>query len=406
MMRINLRQTKPMKRYLVYTTDDLRAGPFDATHYFVPTPHENRYLTAPVEKVGLALRGQLRGPEMIGQYPAKLGDRKPPEAAIGPKAELGKIFPRDLQPLPETLHVVDRAEIDARARRSEVLQGREERIIGAVEHGDVDEIHVPAGRRDESVGELYRATEIFRLEPRPAAEGAEAEVIAERDIGRNLRGEIPDLAQVPLDRVLGGKSGNAAIGVLHLGRAVPLQRQLGCRNFLDDLGDLRACSRFVAGPDLVEVLAVRKDTRREHAVHHRDGDLKAEVLRQNAPLLHDAEHEIRVDRVARVAEAPARIAEPDLLDVLLHLEMPGVGRVARELLLDAVRVRGRPLHHLELGVCGQDLIVHAADPVPSRPDLSVGHGEQILSELCTERLEHLLRRIERDAADEMKRGLH
>src|SRR5712691_2359129 len=54
MMRINLRQTKPMKRYLVYTTDDLRAGPFDATHYFVPTPHENRYLTAPVEKVGLA----------------------------------------------------------------------------------------------------------------------------------------------------------------------------------------------------------------------------------------------------------------------------------------------------------------------------------------------------------------
>src|SRR6266508_4113573 len=54
MMRINLRQTTSMKRHLVYTTDDLRARPFDATHYFASTPHENCYLTAPVEKVGLS----------------------------------------------------------------------------------------------------------------------------------------------------------------------------------------------------------------------------------------------------------------------------------------------------------------------------------------------------------------
>jgi hypothetical protein len=60
MMRINLRQTTSMKRHLVYTTDDLRAPPFDATHYFASTPHENCYLTAPVEKVGLAEREAIR----------------------------------------------------------------------------------------------------------------------------------------------------------------------------------------------------------------------------------------------------------------------------------------------------------------------------------------------------------
>jgi hypothetical protein len=50
--------------------------------------------------------------------------------------------------------------------------------------------------------------------------------------------------------------------------------------------------------------------------------------------------------------------------------------------------------------------MHAADPVAPRTDLSVGHGEQISAELSAEGREHLLRRIERDAADEMKQGFH
>src|SRR5438132_894120 len=53
-MRINLRQTKPMKRDLVYTTDDWRSRPFDATRIYAPATDENRRSTAPVEKVGLA----------------------------------------------------------------------------------------------------------------------------------------------------------------------------------------------------------------------------------------------------------------------------------------------------------------------------------------------------------------
>src|SRR5258708_1397751 len=45
-----------MKRYLVYTTDDLRLRPIDSTHIYSPAPRENRPCAAPVEKVGLVQR--------------------------------------------------------------------------------------------------------------------------------------------------------------------------------------------------------------------------------------------------------------------------------------------------------------------------------------------------------------
>src|SRR5439155_25496746 len=54
-MRINLRQTKPMKRDLVYTTDDWRLRPFDPTRVFASSPHQNRQFAPPVEKVGLGI---------------------------------------------------------------------------------------------------------------------------------------------------------------------------------------------------------------------------------------------------------------------------------------------------------------------------------------------------------------
>src|SRR5437762_5437382 len=58
-MRINLRKTKPMKRDLVYTTDDWRLRPFDPTRVFAPSPHQNRQFAPPVEKVGLTTRDHL-----------------------------------------------------------------------------------------------------------------------------------------------------------------------------------------------------------------------------------------------------------------------------------------------------------------------------------------------------------
>ena len=74
----------------------------------------------------------------------------------------------------------------------------------------------------------------------------------------------------------------------------------------------------------------------------------------------------------------------------------------RELALDPVLVRCGMLNHLELGVPGENLVMHAADPVASWPHLAVRHGEQMASERRTEGLEHLLRRVKRNAAHQQE----
>jgi hypothetical protein len=172
------------------------------------------------------------------------------------------------------------------------------------------------------------------------------------------------------------------------------------RNLLDYFCDLCARCRLIAGPNFGEIVRVRKNPRRKHAVDHGDRDLKAQVLRQNPTFFHHREHEIRTDRVARETEPPSRIAEANLLHASLDLEPPGIGGIARMLTLDAVLVRRRPLHHFELGMGCEHLIVHAADPMPPRSHLTIRHGEKIAPERHAERLEHLLRRVERNAADQ------
>src|SRR5512132_3826429 len=64
-MRINLRDTKPMKRDLVYTTGELPTRPFDATRFLTPSPHQNRCRRPRVEKVGLP-QSSSAGPDPLG----------------------------------------------------------------------------------------------------------------------------------------------------------------------------------------------------------------------------------------------------------------------------------------------------------------------------------------------------
>src|SRR5438034_238653 len=52
-MRINLAQTKLMKRYLVYTTDDSTTRSIDPTRFFASAIPENSRFSPPVEKDGL-----------------------------------------------------------------------------------------------------------------------------------------------------------------------------------------------------------------------------------------------------------------------------------------------------------------------------------------------------------------
>src|SRR5258708_23031579 len=102
---------------------------------------------------------------------------------------------------------------------------------------------------------------------------------------------------------------NAAISILHFGRAVPLNSKVFCRNFLDDFSDLGACGLLVAGPDLLNIVLVRKDPWRQNAIDHRDCNLKSQMRWQHASFTHDSENEIRIDVVPPIAEPPPRITQ-------------------------------------------------------------------------------------------------
>src|SRR5436190_24279158 len=59
-MRMNLAQTKSMKRYLVYTTADSRTRSFDPTRLLAFATPQNRRFRPPVEKVRLTFADGFR----------------------------------------------------------------------------------------------------------------------------------------------------------------------------------------------------------------------------------------------------------------------------------------------------------------------------------------------------------
>jgi hypothetical protein len=76
------------------------------------------------------------------------------------------------------------------------------------------------------------------------------------------------------------------------------------------------------------------------------------------------------------------------------------------LLFNSVLVGPRPLHHFELGMRGKDLIVHAANPVAARSNLSVRHRKKISPKRDAKGLKHILRGIEGNAADQQQLITH
>src|SRR5712691_8793692 len=180
MMRINLRQTKPMKRYLVYTTDDLRAGPFDATHYFVPTPHENRYLTAPVEKVGLASR-HLRPPLNAQLDPAQGGNDDDERDDLDDAERRDRAVAATLLPHGQadgSKHVGART--DQEDRGAELAHGQ---------HEDVD----PAGQQDRRDQRQHDASEHL---PEAGARDLRRLLELAMDLGDPARREAHAVGQV------------------------------------------------------------------------------------------------------------------------------------------------------------------------------------------------------------------
>src|SRR5712691_10449728 len=103
-----------------------------------PPARAHRSISSPPPAASAADRQQ-----MLVEHRRHGGGRQTAKAAIGRHAEIGQIFLRQRDALPEALHVMDDPEIDARAPRLQVLERREKRVVGAIEHGNMDPVDPP-----------------------------------------------------------------------------------------------------------------------------------------------------------------------------------------------------------------------------------------------------------------------
>src|SRR4029453_6364430 len=118
------------------------------------------------------------------------------------------------------------------------------------------------------------------------------------------------------------------------------------------------------------ILAVRKH-RAEGAVGQRQAHLKPNSARDDTLIAQGAEDKIGVDRVARVAKAPSRIAEPDCGDAGLYLERPVVLASARFPVFDSVH-GVRTTQRLDLRMTMVKAVTQHDDPIGAFTDLAVG----------------------------------
>ena len=92
-------------------------------------------------------------PENLGQFLP----RNAAETAIGADAEIRQLFSRRGDALAKPLHIMDGAQIDARAPGLQIGKRREIAVIGTVENRNVDPIDVAARMGGEGVRHGDRA---------------------------------------------------------------------------------------------------------------------------------------------------------------------------------------------------------------------------------------------------------
>ena len=173
------------------------------------------------------------------------------------------------------------------------------------------------------------------------------------------------------------------------------------RDQLHHLGDLGPERIGDAGHDFLDVARFREEIG-HRAVAERQADLETHVRRDDAFLLERAEDRVGVDRVARVAEPPTRIAEPHLLDAGLDPERELVVAAARLPPFDAVVVGRRPFDGFDLGMPVKDPVGQAVDPVTALADLAVGHIGEPRTERRTDLAKSLFGGLDRNASNQQQ----
>src|SRR5262245_11384035 len=212
---------------------------------------------------------------MIRKDRRHLRGRAAAEPAIGGEAELRKIFARRCNPLGKARHIVNHAQIDARAAGLQFGEGSEECVIAAIKHRDVYQVDAPGRRRDQSIGEVDGLAKVGRRKAWPAAKRAGAEVITKLRGSRDFPRQPGELPNIALDRARSRELRNVAVNVADLAGTVPLDCQVPAGDLLDDLGDFGRERRFIAWLDLIEIGGVGKNARRQYAVDGWKRDLEA-----------------------------------------------------------------------------------------------------------------------------------
>jgi hypothetical protein len=169
---------------------------------------------------------------MIFQYLVQLARRRPAETTIGGQAEVGQELSRNRQPLVEGRHAVDNADVNTRPVRIELGKRGIERVIGAIERGDVNPVHAASGCSDRGIGQINGAAQVVWRKPRPATERAKTEMESKRYVGWNFLGQTINRRHVGCDLALGAIT--LTVDGRDLPGAVPLDCQILKWNRIED----------------------------------------------------------------------------------------------------------------------------------------------------------------------------
>ena len=141
-------------------------------------------------------------------------------------------------------------------------------------------------------------------------------------------------------------------------------------------------------------------------VGQRHAHLKPDSGGNHALLLQLTEDEIRIDRIPRVAEPPAPIAEANLPNPGLDAELELVVHTLRAPAFDPVFIRRGPPQGLDFRVPVQHAICDAVNPVSPIADFAIRHIGQIRPQGRTNCPKDLLDGIERYATYQQELTRH
>jgi hypothetical protein len=302
--------------------------------------------------------------------------------------------------------VVDDPEEHLRVADVEVVEGREEVLVGLPDDGHVDVVEPAARPALRLVGHPHAQVEVGHRRHRPSAPRPVAPVVPEQRLVRDPLPEVVELLGVALElllcRELGPELEVVAIAHGHVDElpgGIPLDDEVVGRDHVQHLADLAADALQVGGVQLGPLVGILEEAV-DGAVRRGQGQLEAHALGHGALVTQALENRVGLRREAGVGQ----VVEADLVAGLDAPEPEALEILGRRLLgvlvglLELVLRRGHRL--LEVRVLREHDQRQHPDPVDALAHLTVGQPADVSAQPGAGRAHGLLRSVERQAADE------